>query len=116
MSVFGKVTPHIFINNVTASFVSPWYPVDSIYGMHNERSISGTKVSAAGSEVVLELRTLVMARNAQGVNVTAADVIATATAWTSAITNFAAVVVGPFTHIRARRVGASAAATVVGMV
>lgn len=112
MASFGKLNTHVFINNVTASVVSQWYKVDYNHGgMINERSISGTKVSAGNSELVLEVRTLVM-----NGNTTVADVIATATVWNSAATIFSAVLIGPFTHVRARRVGASAAATVVGVV
>lgn len=111
MAAFGQLTPHVFINNVTASVASSWYPVEYNHGgMQSERSISGTKVSAANSEVVVEVRTLIMSARS-----TVADVLSTATSWGGAVTNFSAIIVGPYTHIRARRVGTSAAATVVGV-
>jgi hypothetical protein len=108
---FGKLNTHVFINNITASIASSWYPVDWVYGMNNERSISGSKTATSADEVVLELRTLVL-----NSGTTVADVISTATTWPSTAASFSAVIVGPYTHIRVRKVGASGAATVVGVV
>lgn len=81
---------HTFLSGVSASTATSWYPVDWRLGADQLRSIIGSKSST--DEVVLELRN--------------STVISTATAWVSGVTNFQAVIQGPFTDVRIRKVGA----------
>lgn len=104
MSNFTRLNPHVFLNAVTSAISSSWYPVDWRWGGVQQRSISGTKT--ADDIIVLELQTI-----ANGVTV-----IATATTFGSAGTDFSAVVQGPFQMIRVRKVLEHGPATVVGFV
>ena len=81
--------------------------------MVNERSISGLKSATDGSEAVLETRTLVVNPLTR---VIAADIITTATVWTSTQSNFSCVLAGPYTHVRVRTIATSSATTIVGII
>lgn len=94
---------HVFLNAQVAASASGWYPVDWKYG-HQQRSVLANR---GGDEIVLETKV-----SAPGGTV---SVISTATSWTAG-TLVAAVLEGPFTHIRARKVGTSGACTVVGII
>lgn len=96
---------HTFFDAQTVSAVSPWYPVDFRYAQIEQRSIMGTKTGDADS-VVVEVRIL---------NDTV-QVIATATTFAGSAGSFSAVLYGAFDAVRVRKVGSSAAATVLGIV
>lgn len=105
------LTPVLFLNNISASAATSWVPVDWRNSGVQQRSIMGTKATSASDVLNVELRT----------SVTAADnslisVITTATSFAGSVTTFSAVIQGPFQDIRIRKEGASAAATVVGLV
>ena len=99
---------YTFLASVAVSSVSPWFPVDWRYAGIQQRSIMGTKGSSASDVINIELKT--------SVAVTTDAVIVTATSFAGSVTVFSAVIQGPFTDIRVRKEGASAAATVVGIV
>lgn len=99
---------HTFFNNVSASSVSDWYPVDwNSNGGSQIRSIYGVKSS--DDTVLIETRIL----NALP---TSAEVIATAAVWVSGVTTFSTNLQGPFTEVRARKTGANGGVTIVGIV
>lgn len=103
-----------FLNNQTAATQSSWYPVDSAFAPSQARSIMGNFSVSAADQVVVEL--LITAPDSSGNSV---SVTATATVWTGSATgrsDFSAVLFGPFQQIRIRKVGASAAVNVVGLV
>lgn len=111
MTVSFNLTKHVFLSSVAASTAGTWYPVDWRYSGIQQRSIIGTKAASASDVINIELNIIV----------TAADnslltVITTATSFAGAVTNFSAVIQGPFDQIRVRKEGSSAAATVVGMI
>jgi hypothetical protein len=101
---------HLFLASAAASAASAWYPVDFKSSEVQERSIQGIKGATAGDVLNVELRTDVVQ---DGVTY---QVITTATAFTGAVTNFSAVIRGPFEFIRVRKEGASAFATVIGII
>ena len=117
---FTTITPHSFLANVTASTVTDWYPIDYRHPGENLRGVVGSKTATSADTILLELRTLVVSAGTNSSNApvvtTVADVITTATSWDQTVTTFSAVIQGPFTHVRVRKTGASAAATVVGLV
>lgn len=114
---FTRLKTHTFLNDVTASTVTDWYPIDYTTPGENVRGVMGTKVSAAGDSIILELRTLdVRIGKSSNIPVTAGDVIVTATTWAGSVTNFSAVIQGAYTHLRIRKTGSDAGATVVGVV
>lgn len=105
---FTKLNTVTFLNAVTASTVTTWYPLDYTFDPGGTlRSVMGVKVATSADSVQLHLRTL----SSDGT-----EVIATATTWDQTATNFSAVIQGPATHIRINKIGSSAAATVVGIV
>ena len=105
------LSPKTFLSSVAASIATEWFLVDFRFQGIQERSIQGTKVSAASDTVHVELRTDGL--DSQGATTT---VITTATSWAGSVTNFSAVIRGPFQFIRIRKEGAGGAATVVGIV
>jgi hypothetical protein len=102
---------HLFLASAAASAATAWYPVDYKDSEIQERSIQGVKGATSGDVLNVELRTDVTAPD--GVTY---QVITTATAFTGAVTNFSCVIRGPFEYIRVRKEGASAFATVIGIV
>jgi len=103
----ASISPITFLNAQAASAASSWYRVDFAYNGGDQRSIMGTRTDV-DSAVAVEVKTSISAT---------LSVIATATVYTSANgTNNSAVIQGAFTHIRIRKIGASGAATFVGVV
>lgn len=109
-----RLNPKAFFNNQTAAAQSSWFPVDCNFAASQARSIMGNFSTSAADQVVVEL--LISATDSSGSIV---SVTATATVWTGSATgrsDFSAVLFGPFQQIRVRKVGASAAVNVVGLV
>lgn len=102
---------HVFITSVTASTDSAWIPVDWKYHGIQQRAVSGFKVATSADSVDVLLRTTVTA--ADGLTY---SVISTATSWGASVTNFSAVIQGPFEEIKVRKIGSSGAATVIGII
>jgi hypothetical protein len=106
---------YVFLNSVAASTATNWVPVDYRFDGQQQRSIMGTKV--AGDEVYVELKTSANVQDPVTKAQTAVVVIATATVYgTAASGPFSCVLTGPFTDIRIRKVFATGAATVVGVI
>lgn len=97
------INKHTFLDDTSVA-ATDWVPVDYRYAGIQQRSVYGTKNTA--DEIVVEVR----------IETAETSVMTTATSWGSGVTNFGAVLQGPFTDLRVRKVGSSAAATVVGIV
>lgn len=104
------LTPYLFVNAVTAAATYGPYRVDYRYDEERLRSISGTRVDVNDTVHVL-VETVV-----PGADGTSVTVTATATSFTSANGTFnSCVLQGPFTQVKIQKVGASGAATFVGI-
>jgi len=108
-----RLNPIAFLNNQTAATQSSWYPVDSAFAPSQARSIMGNFSTGSSDQVVVELLITGLDNSGNAVSVTA-----TATSWAGGAgrSDFSAVLFGPFQQIRVRKVGASAAVNVVGLV
>lgn len=110
-----KLTPHVFMNAETSAGTYGLYPIDFSYDEERLRSISGTRADTNDSIAVL-LETVVPQYSANGTPLTSVVVTATATVFTSANGTYnSCVIQGPFTRIKLQKVGASGAATFVGV-
>lgn len=91
------------------------YPIDYKYEQDKLRSISGTRADTNDSIAIL-LETVVPQFGQNGDALTSIVVTATATVFTSANGNYnSCVLQGPFTRVKIQKVGASGAATFVGI-
>ena len=109
-----RLNPVAFLYNQTAATQTNWYLVDYAFATSQTRSIAGNFSVSAADQVVVEM--LFQAQDSSGNTV---SVTATATVWTGSATgrsDFSAVLFGPFQQIRIRKIGTSAAVTVLGIV
>lgn len=111
------LTPHIFINNETsAGIYGEFRPIDFRFDEERLRSVSGTRADVNDAVQIL-LDTIVPIYANDGTVTSELTVTVTATTFTSANGGVnSAVIQGPFTAIRLRKVGAAGAATFVGIV
>lgn len=109
------LSPHIFINAQTSAGTYGPFPIDYRYNNDKLRSISGTRADTSDQIMVL-LETLVPVYGQNGVITSTVIVTATATVFTSANGTYnSCVIQGPFTQVKLQKVGASGAATFVGI-
>lgn len=110
-----KLTPFTFMSAQTAAGTYGPYPIDFTYDEERLRSISGTRADTNDTIHVL-LETVVPVFGQNGDAGTSVVVTATATSFTSANgTSNSCVLQGPFTRVKLQKVGASGAATFVGI-
>lgn len=111
----AKLTPHILMNAETSAGTYGPYPIDFVHEAGTLRSISGTRADTNDVIQVL-LDTIVPIYGNDGTKTSSLTVTVTATSFTSANGGVnSAVLQGPFTQIRLRKIGASGAATFVGI-
>lgn len=112
------LTPVLFMNAATSAGTYPnvGFLADFRYGEDKLRSISGTRVDVNDTIHVL-LETLVPQFALDGTPTTSIIVTATATSFTSSNgTSNSCVLQGPFSRVKLQKVGASGAATFVGII
>lgn len=109
------LTPYLFMNAQTSAGTYGPYPIDFRYDQDRLRSISGTRADTNDAIQVL-LETVVPQFALDGTPGTSIVVTATATVFTSANGTFnSCVLEGPFTRVKLQKIGASGAATFVGI-
>ena len=102
-----SLRPVTFYNAVVSgSSNGNWIRVDSAFGGIQQRSVIGSKDTANTVEVQLKI--------IDG----AFEVICTATSWGAGVTNFSAIITGPFHQMRIRNLGGNGTAgtSVIGLV
>lgn len=112
------LTPQTLIATVTATATSSWFPLDHRYSGAQSRSISGFRTDT-NCPIKLLVKTLVPGYDRNGVYSSgqAVEVTATVTTWAAGGRNyFSTGIILPATHIRALKINASGAATVVGVI
>lgn len=110
------LTPVLFMNAQTSAGTYGPFSTDYRYDNDKLRSITGTRADTNDSIAVL-LETVVPQFALDGTTLTSVVVTATATVWTSANGTYnSCVLEGPFTRVKIQKVGASGAATFVGII
>lgn len=110
-----KLTPHVFMNAQTSAGTYGLFPVDPLYDEDRLRSISGTRADI-NDQIMVLLETVVPQFGQNGDAIASIVVTATATVFTSGNGTYnSCVLQGPFTRIKLQKVGASGAATFVGI-
>lgn len=110
------LTPTLLINAQTSAGTYGPFNIDYRYDEDRLRSISGTRADTNDSVAVL-LETVVPVFGQNGVQTSTVIVTATATVFTSANpASNSCVLQGPFTRVKLQKIGASGAATFVGII
>lgn len=113
-----QLTPVVLMNAETSAGTYPStgpYNIDYRFDNDKLRSVSGVR-SDTNDAIYVLLETVVPLFGQNGVQTGTVIVTATATVWTSANSaQNSCVIQGPFTRIKLQKVGASGAATFVGL-
>lgn len=110
------LTPVLFMNAQTSAGTYGPFDVDYKYDEERSRHVSGSRVDVSDIIQVL-LETVVPQYNLDGSPGTSIVVTATATVFTSANgTHNSCIITAPFSRIKIQKVGASGAATFVGII